>query len=190
MKHLIIYAHPNPNSFNHAILEKAVETSPNNVIVRDLYRLNFQPNLSWQEFRQSISQQYAEDVAKEHQYWREADVITLIYPLWWMGFPAILKGYLDRVLSYDFAYRNGDIESIGLLTDKKMQQFVTLGNPNEKYERKGFLAAFEHTLGKGLFEFCGISEVQMHYFGDVGLKETDYAAILQEVEQSCREILK
>lgn len=107
-----------------------------------------------------------------------------------MGFPAILKGYLDRVLSYDFAYRNGDIESIGLLTDKKMQQFVTLGNPNEKYERKGFLAAFEHTLGKGLFEFCGISEVQMHYFGDVGLKETDYAAILQEVEQSCREILK
>lgn len=64
MKHLIIYAHPNPSSFNHAILEKAVEASPNNVIVRDLYQLNFQPNLSWQEFRQSISRQYAEDVAK------------------------------------------------------------------------------------------------------------------------------
>lgn len=190
MKHLIIYAHPNPSSFNHAILEKAVEASPNNVIVRDLYQLNFQPNLSWQEFRQSISQQYAEDVAKEHQYWREADVITLIYPLWWMGFPAILKGYLDRVLSYDFAYRNGEIESIGLLTDKKMQQFVTLGNPIEKYERKGFLTAFEHTLGKGLFEFCGISDVKMHYFGNIGLKETDYETILQEVAKSCREILK
>lgn len=190
MNHLIIYAHPNPTSFNHTILEKVIASSHGNVMVRDLYQLNFEPRLSWQEFSETLTHQYAEDVAQEHQYWLEADVITLIYPLWWMGFPAILKGYLDRVLSYDFAYRNGVPESIGLLTGKKMQQFVTLGNSNEKYERKGYLQAFEHTLGKGLFEFCGIDDVRMHYFGNIGLKETDYAAILQEVEQSCREILK
>ncbi|MDD0824004.1 NAD(P)H-dependent oxidoreductase [Mannheimia sp. AT1] len=191
MNHLIIYAHPNPNSFNHAILEKTSSTSAgHNVIIRDLYKLHFNPTLHWQEFQQSLSQQYAEDVKIEHQYWQNADVITLIYPLWWMGFPAILKGYLDRVLSYDFAYTNGEIESIGLLKGKKMQQFVTLGNANEKYEEKGFLSAFEHTLGKELFEFCGIKDVKMHYFGNVGLKETDYAAILQEVEESCQELLQ
>ena len=191
MNHLIIYAHPNPKSFNHAILEQTIAASSQaNVVVRDLYQLNFQPTLNWQEFTSTLSQHYTDDVAKEHQYWREADVITLIYPLWWMGFPAILKGYLDRVLSYDFAYTNGEPESIGLLTGKKMQQFVTLGNPNEKYERKGFLAAFEHTLGKGLFEFCGIEDVKMHFFGEIGLKSTNYAAILQEVTKSCEEILK
>lgn len=190
MKHLIIYAHPANHSFNHAILEKAIETSPNNVVVRDLYHLNFDPVLTWQEFSQTLSQQYSPDIATEHQYWREADVITLIYPLWWMGFPAILKGYLDRVLSYDFAYQNGEIESIGLLTNKKMQQFITLGNSAEKYERKGFLNAFEHTLGKGLFEFCGISDVKIYYFGNIGLKETNYEAILQKVAKSCRDILK
>lgn len=191
MNHLIIYAHPNVGSFNHAILERAISTSaPNKLMVRNLYSLNFNPILDWAEFQSTLSQEYEADVAIEHQYWLEADVITLIYPLWWMGFPAILKGYLDRVLSYDFAYRNGESESIGLLTGKKMQQFVTLGNSNEKYAEKGFLSAFEHTLGKGLFEFCGISEVKMHYFGSVGLKETDYAAILQQVEVSCREILK
>lgn len=190
MKHLIIYAHPSNHSFNHAILEKAIEASPNNVVVRDLYQLNFDPVLTWQEFSQTLSKQYAPDIATEHQYWLEADVITLIYPLWWMGFPAILKGYLDRVLSYDFAYRNGEIESIGLLTGKKMQQFVTLGNSNEKYEQKGFLAAFEQTLGKGLFEFCGIRDVKMHYFGNIGLKETDYATILQQITASCSTILK
>lgn len=191
MNHLIIYAHPYSGSFNHTILEKVITCSAQtNVIVRDLYQLNFDPILTWCEFTQTLSQQYTPDITTEHQYWREADVITLIYPLWWMGFPAVLKGYLDRVLSYDFAYQNGEIESIGLLTGKKMQQFVTLGNSNEKYARKGFLSAFEHTLGKGLFEFCGISDVKMHYFGNVGLKETNYAAILQEVEQSCWEILK
>lgn len=189
MNHLIIYAHPNPTSFNHAILEKVIASSHGKVMVRDLYQLNFEPRLGWQEFSETLAHQYAEDIVQEHQYWREADVITLIYPLWWMGSPAILKGYLDRVLSYDFAYCNGEPESIGLLTGKKMQQFVTIGNSNEKYERKGYLQAFDHTLGKGLFEFCGINDVRMHYFGNVGLKETDYAAILQEVGRSCREIL-
>lgn len=191
MNHLIIYAHPNKESFNQAILNNVVAASaPHSVVVRDLYQLNFNPILDWAEFKETIHQQYKADVAIEHQYWRNADVITLIYPLWWMGFPAILKGYLDRVLSYDFAYRNGEIESIGLLAGKKMQQFVTLGNANAKYAEKGFLNAFEHTLGKGLFAFCGINDVKMHYFGSIGLKETDYAAILRQVTTSCREILK
>ena len=191
MNHLIIYAHPNPKSFNRALLTQTVQASQNHqVIVRDLYQLNFEPNLAWQEFQDSLSGIYANQVRTEHQYWQQADVITLIYPLWWMGFPAILKGYLDRVLTYGFAYTNGETESIGLLKGKKMQQFVTMGNSNQKYADKGFLKSLDDTLGNGLFSFCGIENVQMHYFGDIGLKQTDYAAILQQVEQNCREILK
>src|SRR3712207_5452658 len=126
MNHLIIYAHPNAGSFNHAILEKAIQASEGHkVVVRDLNTENFAPVLSWQEAVASFGKNYADEVAKEHQYWREADVITLIYPLWWMGFPAILKGYLDRVLTYGFAYENGENETLGLLKGKKLQQFVT-----------------------------------------------------------------
>ena len=183
MVHLIIYAHPNPNSFNHAILDEVIKASGNNhVIVRDLYQLNFNPTLEWQEFRSTIEHQYAEDVAQEHRYFQQADVITLIYPLWWMGFPAILKGYLDRVIAYGFAYTDGKEKSIGLLGDKRVQQFVTLGNPVEEYRQQGYLQAFEHTLGYGLFSFCGIEKVDMHYFGEIGLPSTDYQGILQEVE--------
>ncbi|WP_427838578.1 NAD(P)H-dependent oxidoreductase [Actinobacillus pleuropneumoniae] len=191
MNHLIIYAHPNPQSFNRAILQQAVQASSDHqVIVRDLYSLNIHPNLAWQEFQDSLTGKYAAQIQTEHQYWQQADVITFIYPLWWMGFPAILKGYLDRVLTYGFAYTNGETESVGLLKGKKMQQFVTMGNSNQKYAGKGFLKSLDDTLGNGLFSFCGIENVKMHYLGDVGLKETDYAALLQQVEQSCREILK
>ena len=191
MNHLIIYAHPNPQSFNRALLTQTVQASSNHqVIVRDLYQLNFDPNLAWQEFQDSLTGIYANQVQTEHQYWQQADVITLIYPLWWMGFPAILKGYLDRVLTYGFAYTNGETESIGLLKGKKMQQFVTMGNSNQKYADKGFLKSLDDTLGNGLFSFCGIENVQMHYFGDIGLKQTDYAAILQQIEQNCREMLR
>ncbi|WP_419843376.1 NAD(P)H-dependent oxidoreductase [Actinobacillus pleuropneumoniae] len=191
MNHLIIYAHPNPQSFNRAILQQAVQASSDHqVIVRDLCSLNIHPNLAWQEFQDSLTGKYAAQIQTEHQYWQQADVITFIYPLWWMGFPAILKGYLDRVLTYGFAYTNGETESVGLLKGKKMQQFVTMGNSNQKYAGKGFLKSLDDTLGNGLFSFCGIENVKMHYLGDVGLKETDYAALLQQVEQSCREILK
>lgn len=52
MNHLIIYAHPNPSSFNHAILEKTIAASvPNKVVVRDLYQLNFKPILDWRNFK-------------------------------------------------------------------------------------------------------------------------------------------
>ncbi|EFL77567.1 NAD(P)H-dependent oxidoreductase [Actinobacillus pleuropneumoniae] len=191
MNHLIIYAHPNPQSFNRAILQQAVQASSDHqVIVRDLCSLNIHPNLAWQEFQDSLTGKYAAQIQTEHQYWQQADVITFIYPLWWMGFPAILKGYLDRVLTYGFAYTNGETESVGLLKGKKMQQFVTMGNSNQKYAGKGFLKSLDDTLGNGLFSFCGIENVKMHYLGDVGLKETDYAALLQQIEQSCREILK
>ncbi|WGE31865.1 NAD(P)H-dependent oxidoreductase [Actinobacillus genomosp. 2] len=191
MNHLIIYAHPNPQSFNHAILSQAIQASQDHqVIVRDLYQLDFNPNLTWQELQNSFTSQYPAEIQTEHQYWQQADVITLIYPLWWMGFPAILKGYLDRVLSYGFAYQNGEIESIGLLKSKKIQQFVTLGNSNEKYAQKGFLKSLDDTLGNGIFQFCGIEDIRIHYFGDIGLKSTDYADILQKVEQNCREILR
>ena len=190
MTHLIIYAHPNPTSFNHAILQQAIDASgEQRVIVRDLYQLNFNPTLEWAEFRHTLQQQYSQEVTEEHRYFAEADVITLIYPLWWMGFPAILKGYLDRVIAYGFAYQDGEARSVGLLQGKRLQQFVTIGNPLAEYRDKGYLAAFEHTLGSGLFNFCGIEDVRMHYFGEVGLPTTDYQGMLQQVKELTQQII-
>lgn len=183
MKHLIIYAHPNPESFNQAVLLKVLEGSKgHDVIVRDLNAENFPPVLRWQECINTFSQEYAHDVKAEQTYWNEADLITFVYPLWWMGFPAILKGYLDRVLTHGFAYQTGKGQTIGLLKGKKIQQFVTMGNTNEKYEEKGFLQSLDHTLGNGLFNFCGVENVQMHFLGGTGIPTLDYDTILKAVK--------
>lgn len=191
MVHLIIYAHPNSASFNHAILDSVVASSQGHtVIVRDLYHLHLDPILTWTEFKQTLQHQYVPEIQQEHHYFQQADRITLIYPLWWMGFPAILKGYLDRVISYGFAYTDGKEKSIGLLQDKQIQQFITLGNPIEEYRQKGYLQAFEHTLGYGLFNFCGIEKVNMHYFGEIGLPTTNYAAILENIKSTTEQFLR
>lgn len=172
MKHLIIFAHPNKSSFNQAILEQVVEASElqgAEVIVRDLYSLNFNPVLSWEELQGSFQDIIPAEIQQEQQFIRQADLITLVYPLWWMGFPAILKGYLDRILTFGFAYKSTENGSVGLLGGKKLQQFVTIGNNLERYQQLGFERSLNDCLINGLFNFCGITDISYELFGDIHL---------------------
>ncbi|WP_109427337.1 NAD(P)H-dependent oxidoreductase [Aggregatibacter kilianii] len=185
MKHLIISAHPNPQSFNRALVEeviKATRQAGGEAVVRDLYTLDFNPVLSWRELNASMEGIVPAEIKFEQKLITEADLITFIYPLWWMGFPAILKGYLDRVLSYGFAYQNENNISVGLLGHKKIQQFITMGNSIEKYQQLGFDKALKSCLVDGLFNFCGITDIQHDIFGNIHLlDETDRQTILISV---------
>ena len=185
MKHLIIFAHPNQQSLNRALVERVVQASHEmnvETIVRDLYTLNFNPILSWDELDACQAGIVSAEVKFEQNQIKEADLITLVYPLWWMGFPAILKGYLDRVLSYGFAYQNENNISVGLLEHKKIQQFITMGNSIEKYQQLGFDKALKSCLVDGLFNFCGITDIQHDIFGNIHLlDETDRQTILISV---------
>ncbi|MFU2046798.1 NAD(P)H-dependent oxidoreductase [Avibacterium gallinarum] len=171
MKHLIIFAHPNgQDSFNRSVLEAVVRSSQELNVetqVRDLYQLDFDPVISWAELQGANQGITPAEIREEHRLIREADLITLVYPLWWMGFPAILKGYLDRVLSHGFAYKTEDGQSVGLLQGKKMQQFITIGSNVEKYQQLGIDKSLRDCLVDGLFNFCGITDIQHKFFGDI-----------------------
>lgn len=185
MQHLIIYSHPNPTSFNRAILEQVINASKGyaEVTVRDLYHLKFNPVLSLEELKGEI----ADEIRYEQTLIKQADLITLIYPLWWMGFPAVLKGYLDRVLSYDFAYTATEKGCVGLLGDKKIQQFITIGNSVEDYQTRGFARSLEHTLVDGLFNFCGITDIQYQMFGTLHLlTQTEREKLLESIAETVK----
>ena len=190
MNHLIICAHPNSSSFNKAIVDRIVKVSQKSAtdtVVRDLYTLNFNPVLSWEELQAAGQGITPSEIQYEQQLITQADLITLVYPLWWMGFPAILKGYLDRVLSHGFAYKTEDGVSVGLLQNKKMQQLITIGSNVEQYQSIGFDKSLNDCLINGLFNYCGISDVQYSLFGDIHLiDEQARSAILEQVEQITR----
>ncbi|HDR0635569.1 NAD(P)H-dependent oxidoreductase [Pasteurella multocida] len=194
MHHLIIFAHPNSQtSFNRAILEATLQASQQldvHTVVRDLYTLNFNPILSWEEMQAVYQEIIPAEVKFEHQLIEQANLITLVYPLWWMGFPAILKGYLDRVLSYGFAYKTENEQSVGLLGGKKMQHFITIGNNVEIYQNMGFAQSLKDCLVDGLFNYCGITDIQHELFGDIHLID-DHArhVMLQRVSEKTQENL-
>jgi NAD(P)H dehydrogenase (quinone) len=170
MNHLVVFAHPNPKSFGKGIVDAVVKASEEkgaNVRVRDLYEIGFDPILKPADFVAFQNGKVPEDIAAEQGHIKWADVVTFVYPVWWASFPAILKGYVDRVFSYGFAYEYVDGVPKGLLKGKKGLLFCTTGTPNEIYSANGMHNSMKQTTDQGIFNFSGIEEVMHTFFGAV-----------------------
>lgn len=167
MKHLIIYAHPNESSLNHSFMQTVIESlqvQNNEIEVRDLYQLHFDPALSLDDMRGQRVGKVSEDVKREQDFISWADHIIFIYPIWWNGMPAILKGYIDRVMSYGFAYCYDQGVQKGLLKGKQVSIINTHGKSHTEYESMGMYKAFLLTSDNGIFKYCGLTINQHLYF--------------------------
>ncbi|WP_426479772.1 NAD(P)H-dependent oxidoreductase [Chryseobacterium sp. CBSDS_008] len=168
MRHLIIYAHPNENSLNHTLLHTVVETLQSRneeIIVRDLYTIGFDPVLSLADMQGQRMGKVSDDVKTEQNHISWAEQITFIYPVWWTGLPAMMKGYIDRVFSYGFAYRYDQGIQKGLLKGKKTVIINTHGKSYEEYEKTGMDKALTLTSDNGIFIYSGL-EIIRHLFFD------------------------
>jgi len=182
MNCLIIYSHPNPKSFNHAILEiltKALQEKKHEVRVRDLYAMKFDPILKPKDFQLMDKQDVAADVRIEQDHVRWADTLVFIFPVWWNSLPAIARGYIDRVLSVGFAYTQ---DAKGLLTGKKVLVIATMNAPSVVCEKTGILKAMDATIGQSLASFCGMTLTKQKYFNSVAsVSDDDRRKMLHEV---------
>lgn len=193
MNHLILYAHPNPNSFNHAILETVqseLAHQGHEVRVRDLYQLKFNPVLSGDDFVAFQQNRLPADIEEEQQHITWAEHIVVVYPVWWAGLPAILKGYIERVFSYGFAYKYGEQGNIEQLLNGKAALLIsTHGNSEENYRQSGMYEAMKKTSDYGIFEFVGM-KVLAHSF-PASVTTVDDAArksMLSEVQQLLKQL--
>lgn len=168
MKQLIIYAHPNPKSLNSQFkdtLTKHLELMGSEVVVRDLYQLDFNPVLSLDDMAGQRAGIVSDDVKQEQEFISWADCITFIHPIWWTGLPAMMKGYIDRVFSYGFAYRYDNGIQKGLLVGKQVVIINTHGKSNAEYEEIGMDTALKLTSDKGIYAYSGL-EIKKHFFFD------------------------
>lgn len=173
MKVLLVFAHPEPRSLNAALRDVAIDelkTQGHEVRVSDLYaehwksaidRADF-PALSPDERLVPIlsskkafdTDTLTEDVKAEIDKLVWADVLMLQFPLWWFSMPAILKGWVDRVFAYGFAYgvgehserRWGDRYGEGTMAGKRAMLIVTAGGWAEHYSPRGVNGAIEDLL--------------------------------------------
>jgi NAD(P)H dehydrogenase (quinone) len=171
MNTLVIVAHPNPMSFNkRGILEavrSALAAKGASMVVRDLYEMHFNPILSTSDFESLQQGKTPKDIKKEQDYIRWAKNIVVIAPTWWIGRPAILQGYYDRVLSNGFAFEYGPNGAKGLLINEKVLVINTAGTSEPVYDSwPGSKELLKRPTTEGIFNFCGIKEVEhLQFYG-------------------------
>src|ERR1022692_5246825 len=133
MQHLIVVAHPAEDSFTMGLTRAyaaELEKLGHSQRTYDLYRMGFNPVLAARELSPAGSDHpVSADVVQAQDDIRGADAITVIYPVWWLSMPAMMKGYIDRVFARGFAYesRNGIVR--GLLPGKKSVLITISGAP-------------------------------------------------------------
>lgn len=172
MNILIVLAHPNSSSFNHAIANAAKETLIQNghtVLYHDLYAEQFDPILPGNEIPRGADippplPQHCEEIVK-------ADGIIAVHPNWWGMPPAIMTGWLDRVLRPGMTYEfvegdSGEGVPVGLLNAQKAMVFNT-SNTVEKREQEVFGDPLERIWKDCIFDLCGVKDVHRRMFSVV-----------------------
>lgn len=168
MKHAVILAHPDPKSLNASIARAyadAARGQGDEVVERDLYAMRFDPCLKASEIPGPKPPRFRADVVRERGQLSDVDVFTLIYPLWFNGPPAILKGYIDRVFSMGFGFEPAFGGTDSRLSGRQLISFTTSGAPDFWMRDTGALDALKLLFDSHLGGVCGLNVVDHVHFG-------------------------
>ncbi|MGX5686748.1 NAD(P)H-dependent oxidoreductase [Chryseobacterium cucumeris] len=162
----IINGHPNKDSFNFGLAEAyrlgASETGAEvrEIVIRDL---NFNPNL---QFGYQKRMELEPDLLKAWEIIQWADHLVWVHPVWWGGFPALMKGFIDRLFlpGMAYKYRENSVWWDKLLKGKTAHIITTLDQPGWYY-RLFFGRPSVNQLRKSILEYCGVKPVKVTYVG-------------------------
>lgn len=170
MKHLVVICHPRRKSFTQAIgrrYAQAVEALGNDVVIRDLYGLHFDPVLGEGELLDAEERQVPSAVRREQRHLAAAGAVAFFYPLWWAFMPAMMKGYIDRVLASGFAYDIKDDEMVPRLSGKKALIFTSSGADMAYLRRSKQWRSMRLLEEDNILSLCGVELIEHVHFASV-----------------------
>jgi NAD(P)H dehydrogenase (quinone) len=188
MKILVILGHQRQGSFCHAIAQTAREelrAAGHEVIFHDLYDEQFDPVLREAEIPKDapldpIVDRYCREVA-------EADGYIVVHPNWWAMPPAVLKGWIDRVMRQGVVYEFSPQGVVGLLKGRTAVVFTTSNTPRED-ELRVFGDPLENLWKTCIFGFCGVQDFLRRNFESIIMSTPDERAKwLGEVREMVRQ---
>lgn len=191
LRHAIIAAHPNEGSFTLAVANRYAErvrTHGHEAIVRDLYRMAFDPVLKEEERQGHPSA----DVVAEWDVLGEVDVVVLVYPIWFGAPPAMLIGYIDRVLGAGRTRGQDSRNARGsVLHGKHLVSLTLSGGMSAWLNEKGVLGSLRNLFDRYLGDVFGLPETHHYHFDGIqpGLPERDYRFHLARVDEAATEVL-
>lgn len=171
MKTVIVYYHPYSGSFCHGLLESAREAAikaGQEVDVIDLGADKFDPVMNEKDLKGFINHEIVDPQAKDYfNRIKDADHMVLIFPIWWSLMPAMIKGFIDKVVFPGSFYEMPDSTTMTpLLPNLKVTIITTMNTPAEIY-KTAFGNAIYNALVVGTFKQIGIKDVNWVSFNMV-----------------------
>lgn len=211
MKVFVVLAHPEPRSFCAALRDAACETLAgcgHTVRSSDLYAMRWNPVLGPDAFsdhapgerfsaqdaqrRAVAARRQSADVLAEQEKLAWADLLVLVFPIWWFGVPAMLKGWIDRTFALDVAYGGGRWFDRGVYRGKRAVVACTTGARADRFSSTGLFGPIEtvlHPLQVGTLNFCGFDTLEPFVGWAVAhADDTDRQACLERWRQRLRSI--
>jgi len=171
MKHLVIVAHPVADSFTMALTRAytaQLEQLAHSQRTYDLYRMEFDPVLTAEELSRTTTGHAANaDILRAQDDIRAADVLTMIYPLWWLSMPAIMEGYVDRAFARGFAYDSRDGGEHGVLSDKKSVLITVSGAALPLLVQRGNWNAVQVLQDTHILRSAGFTLLEHVHFDEI-----------------------
>ena len=191
VKHAIIVCHPEAKSFALSMAERyaeAVQAHGHETVVRDLYRMRFDPVLKAKERLGTP----AADVVREWTVLGKPDVYVLVYPIWFGTPPAMLKGYIDRVFGAGRTRGGGGEGGTSeLLAGTRLVSLTSSGSHKAWLAEKGVLGSLRTVYDRYLSDVFGFAETHRYHFDGVTAEvpEREIRMHLIDVEKAAREVM-
>ncbi|KAI9485413.1 MAG: NAD(P)H oxidoreductase [Benjaminiella poitrasii] len=164
-KILIILAHHREDSLTYKIksqIEKGLKDSGHEVDTLDLFKENFDPVLREQDEPKWLEpeQHYSEEVNKEMERWAKYNSVIFVFPMYWWGMPAMLKGYVERVWNFGFAHGTTDNK---LKVDKVLWCTLT-GATSKLFSKYKYDEMVDRYFNSAIARYCGVKNSKVNYF--------------------------
>ena len=157
---LTVLDHPNPSSFCSAIARRFMDgalDAGHSVELADLNAEGFDPRWTMADIEADGGANAPADVLAEQARIARADAICMVFPLFWWGMPATMKGWVDRVFSWGWAYDQLDNPEGSLLRPRTGVLLVPAGARSDEMESKGYTDALETVWTQGTFGYFGFA---------------------------------
>jgi len=194
IRHVVVLAHPDAKSFNAAIAAaycEAVRQAGQEAVLRDLYQMRFDPVLKNEERPDRKGFRMSPDVRAERELLAGAQVFTFIFPIWFGMPPAMMTGYVDRVLGAGVTARQiQEGSDTGLLGQGHLCTISTSGASEDWLDAQGQTQALRGLSGTYLFRGFAMRSSEALHIGDVveGMSAAFVQDNLERVRSRARSI--
>ncbi|AFJ48903.1 NAD(P)H-dependent oxidoreductase [Shimwellia blattae] len=167
---LIVTAHPVANSLSHSLaagIAGYLRDQGTQVEVADLHAEAFSPAMSQTDLEVYHGNAGAlpADVLREQQRVERADMLVFVFPVYWWSVPGLLKGWFDRVLTLDWAYKmTEDGRVVGNLRQVPVRLIATAAGDPEGFDKHGYTQAIHTQVVEGVFHWCGLKDTKLDIF--------------------------